>query len=112
METVLEFDNQTYMKEKKSPIEMNEYGIPTTLQTSHMKDDFDPYRYSNIDHSTSFWGTVLNLMIIVSCGPNLLTIPIFFLGIGYMGRYIGILLLICLYVYSMYMVNYIYEAHI
>lgn len=51
-------------------------------EDSSSESDFDPYEFGNEKNATSYWGTVMH-MIIVGMSPTLLNLPHTFEQVGY-----------------------------
>ena len=51
-------------------------------EDSSSESDFDPYEFGNEKNATSYWGTVMH-MIIVGMSPTLLNLPHTFKQVGY-----------------------------
>lgn len=70
---------------------------------SSSESDFDPYEYGNDKNATSYWGTVMH-MIIVGMSPTLLSLPHTFKMVGYVPGFIGSFSTVILYAYCMHMI--------
>lgn len=70
---------------------------------SSSESDFDPYEYGNEKNATSYWGTVMH-MIIVGMSPTLLSLPYTFKQVGYVPGSVGSFCTVILYAYCMHMI--------
>lgn len=72
-------------------------------EDSSSESDFDPYEYGNDKNATSYWGTVMH-MIIVGMSPTLLSLPHTFQQVGYVLGSVGSFCTVILYAYCMHMI--------
>ncbi len=96
------FDNSAFSPDDQSQPAPMENGDTNPGFVHGAVEDYDPHNFCNTDNPTSFWGTVIHV-IIISAGPAILSIPVTCVGVGYVVALVIIPLIVCIFTYNMHM---------
>ncbi|XP_065202137.1 proton-coupled amino acid transporter-like protein pathetic [Planococcus citri] len=102
LETIYAFDNPSFLPDGLPSSQPGKNGIPPLPNILDTHSFYDPHDFGKEQHATSFWETVLHILII-SAGPAVFTLPATFLNVGATVGLIGGLLVICFYAYNVRM---------
>lgn len=102
LQSITSISTDKSILENRNAFSTNEKSASVCTHMSEEKNLYDPHDYAKVENPTSFFGTIMHVMMIIA-GPGLLSIPSAFVTAGYLPGVILVAPVVFLYVHNAHM---------